>query len=136
MIFAKLFEMFNHLLVVGHIGYNFPQTEVSIRFRSIIIAVTKAVAAMPKQPTPPTIHFRYWIGTSFLISEYLTVFVFYVLVSSIAVTCLKIFYHIQRCSSYSNHIVQKYRKIQSTDGQIHISESMYSQFTILPLHLR
>ena len=100
-IIAQFFILVS-LLVVFDVGGDVSQTEVAIRSGVVIVAVAHAVAAVPEQPSPPTVHFGRWLLARVFLTEYLAVLVLYVLVPSIAAFVLRLQ---RKETSYKMHFV-------------------------------
>lgn len=87
-IYTKL-SVIKYVLIVCYVRHDTPQTEIPIRFRTLIIAIAETITTMPKQPTPPAINFScFAVGR---LSEFAIVFKLYIIVSSTTVFCLKIY---------------------------------------------
>lgn len=72
------------------IGHHGSETEVTVRTRVVIVAIAEAVAAMPKEPSPPAVDFSCTPMTRAFVPVHEAVFVLDVLVSSVAVPILNV----------------------------------------------
>lgn len=76
------------VLVIRDIGYHGSETDVPIGTRIVIVAVAKAVAAMPEKPSPPTVDFGRLSATCVFLSINKTILVLNIFVSSVAASFL------------------------------------------------